>query len=51
MIPGFAFTGADARPTYLALALIFLFLATGYDLLIKPEVTQLNSLKKVSASR
>jgi len=39
------------RPICLALALMFLCLAAGCGLLVKPEVTKLNSLKKVPVSR
>ena len=43
--------GINHRSFSLTLALIFLFLFTGCGLLIKPETTKQNSLKKVNISR
>jgi membrane-bound lytic murein transglycosylase A len=39
------------RPVYLVLTLMFLIFPAGCGLFIKPDITKLNSLKKVSISR
>ena len=51
MKPATVTPGTPVRPFYLVLALVFLFLPSGCGLFIKPEITKLNSLKKVPITR